>query len=254
MAVILMILPALWLAALFSGASPSPLPAQGCDVPTGSAVVFWLGEREVAPGQHVPLQALFTSAPGQFEPVPSICIKSPIVAPKRIVRLSADGTGMDVAADAGDGGLINVAAVVGGISVMSHARVVVPSAHPIIGLWHERPGPCQALPGGGEATPIGEFSITATGFSVAWQPFEAYHDYGGAYDFDPLTGALTLIPTGGAYLPPGTRLRGTARLTSQGWLEVSDINFGASRGGFAHPANCVLVFEKSGPVQARPRP
>lgn len=111
--------------------------------------------------------------------------------------------------------------------------------NPLFGFWHED---AQFECGSGEErTPeetIGELRFRADGqVNVTWYPFEVYVDYWGPYEYDLVTGALTIEATGGNYVPDDIDGTGTFEIDDQGRLLLHDMWLGSPQGS-TQPAAC----------------
>jgi hypothetical protein len=125
-------------------------------------------------------------------------------------------------------------------TLVTKVTVYTPQGNPLVGVWQEDAQ--FTCDGSKEVQPrarIGELVFRAEGrFLLTWYPFEVYVDYEGTYRHDLKSGALTLSPQGGNYMPRRTDLSGTARLDAQGRLVLSDMWLGAPPDSDSVTPNC----------------
>jgi hypothetical protein len=100
---------------------------------------------------------------------------------------------------------------------------------PYQGYAHSRPehGYWREIPDGGrgEGDPklIRELHFHDRGFSVTYQPFEAYKDYWGTYEWNASDGTITLSIGEGNTKPAAFDGVGKARLVNEQLLELSEV-------------------------------
>jgi hypothetical protein len=144
-----------------------------------------------------------------------------------------DGSTFTVTADIEDG----LATVSGEVFVF------VPELHPLIGYYTEVSRiPCDAGPEFVPSDPIGELVFTASGEArVTWTPFEIYVDYWANYTHDLDTSALSIVPSGGNYLPDDVDGEGSFSFEGN-QLVLHDIWLGTSQNP-VEPTACGHRFE-----------
>jgi hypothetical protein len=138
-------------------------------------------------------EPLETCSVYSVEPVDAGATIDPETGLLEVDASTPDGSTFTVTADIEDG----LATVSGDVFVF------VPELHPLIGYYTEVARiPCGGGPEFQPSDPIGELVFTASGeIRVTWTPFEIYVDYWGTYTHDLDTSALSILPTGGNYLP-----------------------------------------------------
>ncbi len=150
-----------------------------------------------------------------------------------IDETTPDGTTFMITADVQDG----LATVTGEVFVY------VPELHPLIGLYTEVARiPCGGGPEFVPSDPIGELVFTASGEArVTWTPFEVYVDYWADYTHDLDTSALSIMPTGGNYVPDDVDGEGSFEFQGEE-LVLHDIWLGTSQNP-VEPAACGHRFQ-----------
>lgn len=209
------------LLALLAGVA---LAEPDCAPPSRAMAVWWVGPRELEPGQSVPLQAVWTDRPGSFIPVPEECVGAVASSSAEFVSVSAGGGLVRVAPDAPAGLRATLSATVGDRPITGEIRVIDRRATPLPGVWRQVAARCV---GGAAPEPVRELTFDADGrFTVTWRPFETYRDYWGPYAYDPASGRLGARVEGGDNVPPRVDLDGQARVSDDGRLVLTGVAFG----------------------------
>ena len=145
----------------------------------------------------------------------------------------ADSTEFEITGDIEDGRA----------TITTTVFAYVPELHPLKGTYSEVARiPCDDGPEFVPSDPIRELRFWANGsFEVTWEPFEIYVDYWGDYVHDLDTGALTMTPTGGNYVPDDVEGAGTVSFEAN-QIVMTDMWLGTSQNP-VEPAGCGHRFE-----------
>ena len=225
-----------------------PLATPAASVCSGLApgvAVLWFGAREVVPGGILAPNPQTTNSPSSFFKVPAGCVGAWSLSDGAPAALIPEWGVVAIAPTAPDGALFTLRTVVGGKAVEGQVRVTVPALHPLAGTWRQTTEtPC----GGGEARvparPIGEVVFAAKGdFSLTWQPFEAYRDFWGNYQYDLQTQKLTWSVLAGNRLPTERIMQGLARFDADGTLRIEGLNLATDK---SQQAICEMQFRRVG--------
>ncbi|HET6762683.1 MAG TPA: hypothetical protein VFH27_03400 [Longimicrobiaceae bacterium] len=205
------------------------LPPGPCR-PNGRTLVISAREIETHPGDTLRLRVYAAASPSDLAPLPASCAVRWSVSPAPGVSVHPRTGVLRVGAGVPDGTRLTVTARLGAGQVGSAMRVVVPNAHPLVGLWQqETETPCRGGSPGMPARPLQELEFNADGtFSVTWMPFESYRDYWGTYRHDARTGQLAMRVTGGNHVPAELDLDGRAVVRGRTQLLLADISLGKS--------------------------
>ena len=129
-------------------------------------------------------------------------------------------------------------------------QVIESASAPLVGRWQVKGiiG-CDGAQHAPQSQLAKELIFDANGkFSVTWRPFESYVDYWGDYVYDSDRKQLSMIISGGNYVPAGVRLQGVARVTPDGNGELQGIWLGAEKAASDAEANpeksCGLVIKR----------
>lgn len=206
-------------------ADPASAADAACTVPEYGAPVLWMDERDVAPGQDIALEPVWTRMPGQFDPMPARCftdwhstLASAVISP--------DGTHVRIAASARHGETGTITARIGDRALVAPIRVVVAARAPLNGTWRQVDGTCTGAPPATE--PIRELIFKGSGeFSLTFMPFEIYRDIWGTFHFDAAAGRLTLDVTGQNRDLGAKHFVLPARLDKDGKLILGGLGFDA---------------------------
>jgi hypothetical protein len=240
----------LWAAIIAVSAAPAAsqrnaLPPGPCR-PDGRTLVISVREIVLHPGDTVRLHVYAAAAPYDLAPLPASCAPRWSVSGVRGVSIDARTGLLRVGRRVPDGTTATVSARMrGGGEVHNAVRVVVPNAHPIVGMWQQQTEtPCRGGSAGTPEHPIQELEFNADGtFSVTWMPFESYRDYWGTYRHDAATGRLVMQVTGGNHVPPNLDLDGRATLQGNARLTLAEITLG--RSDDAPATACTATFRRT---------
>lgn len=142
------------------------------------------------------------------------------------VTLSPDFKSFIISGDARPGARVRISARIANTTIATEFVIVGKDAVVPTGYWTEvGDAACPA-----SQPVLREFALLADGtFKATWMPFETYVDYWGTYSFDQATGAISLTPTDGNYIPTDADLVGVANLDAGGDLLVTGMFFGTRR-------------------------
>jgi len=223
----------------------APPPASVCSGLAPGVAVLWFGTREVVPGGILAPNPQTTNSPSSFFKVPPGCVSGWTLSDGAPAALIPEWGVVAIAPTAPDGALFTLRTTVGGKAVEGQVRVTVPALHPLAGTWRQTTEtPC----GGGAprtpARPIGEVVFAANGdFSLTWQPFEAYRDFWGNYQYDAKTQKLSWSALGGNRLPTERIMQGTARIDADGTLRIEGLNLATDN---SQQTICEVRFRRVG--------
>lgn len=214
-----------------------------CKEARGSDYRLFLAPEVTRQGSTLAVSAVFRGPEAPWgAPLPLGCLKSWTVSDPKAATLSADHTRLTIAGEAAPGTKIRLSAEIDGKTAAIEFVVVEREAIVLTGYWSEVGD--AACPAGNPS--LRELHFLPDGrFEATWMPFETYVDYWGTYEFDPATGAISFIPTGGNHVPPDADLVGRAALGPDGMLRLGDIFFGTPRaaGATRSAAGCTLIFK-----------
>lgn len=199
-------------------AIPTPDP---CSMPVEGIPVFWWSKPSFKPGQVVELRPTIVRGPFS-EDGDADCIRGLAVSPTGPdVARGDDGVWrLTVPQDVADGQDYVIEGQYGDKRIGSRFVAFRPDRQPLVGRWSQKAEEC------GGAEPLRELEFRADGsFAATWYPFETYVDYWGSYTYDPASGMLTLVITGGNALP-GDASSGTIRLEGDRFEPVT-VSFGS---------------------------
>lgn len=211
------------------GISALPLRIGPLDEETLEQLRLSTSERSQArPGDTLDLEVGLEQCCYFFEAVPARVHWS--VSPQEGASIDSRSGVLSISPEAKAGAVYRVEAdIEGGRRVLSgEIFIYTPEANPLVGVWHEQ-GRTDCASGAllEPQEPIRELVFKADGtFTVTWAPFEIYHDYWGAYTFDPAVASLSLQIDGGNYVPTQTDLEGGFTIDEEGRLGLQGIWLG----------------------------
>lgn len=214
--------------------APPPPPDLACN-PVYYRFAFLATSTTIyRPGTSVGITPTVDMSPAGTQALPLRCTSDWTVSGP--ASRSADGTRLEIDADAPAGAVVSVSFRHAGEAVATQLKVIGRDEVVLTGTWSQR-----SAQGCGTTEPVRELVFRpGNRFAVTFVPFETYQDYWGNYEFDPATGRLLLKVEGGNSVPPGLDLEGRAELVS-GRLTLRDMFLG-SKAGFAPDGRCTYVF------------
>jgi hypothetical protein len=186
-------------------------------------------ERDVRPGQRIPLRVgYYTSPDVPFEPV-AACVRWSVVEAD---MATVDGAAGILTVLPGAKGRIHLrgAVAASGTTVEAEIIVVGDAVAPIAGHWKEQARlDCGTRAWVPPERPIVHLELRAEGELVmtwTWQDFVS--DYVAKYSYNPETARMRVEVTGGKYPPADPRMDGTARI-ERGALVLEGIWLASTR-------------------------
>ncbi|HEV2082581.1 MAG TPA: hypothetical protein VGR32_09025 [Brevundimonas sp.] len=217
--------------ALSACATPAPQPPvmpmaadDGC-TQTQGYLVLTVSPALARQGAPLTVGAAVSPAPWSSETLPSHCLSSLEASPAAVVSIAPGRDAVTISPDAAPGTEVTLTGRYRQDTGSVRFRVVGRDEVVLTGTWRQDRVKCD--PGHVPGQPLAELKFTDDGkFGATWQPFESYVDYWGSIAFDPGTGAVTLTPTGGNFVPPLLDVEGTARLDGDRRLILEGVYLG----------------------------
>lgn len=225
-------------------AASEPTPTTECAAYAGRRTHLVAHPGIARQGVTLELRAYVRDAPHlPPEYVPTSCLRDWRIVPAAAATVSADGSGLNIAADAPAGERLTVTAEAPGGFTYLETNIVGRDDIVLTGMWRQVEIECPS--GDTPREPIRELEFTSLGgFSVTWLPFEVYKDYWGKARYDAGEGRLTLTVEGGNNVQGGLLLSGQARLDDDGRLTLNGVYLGDQRPVYP-PSPCRYVFARN---------